>query len=137
MKHWAEQYIGLPYRRGANGPDEYDCLHFTAKIQREHYGVEMAIANIFNENWSNPKNVKKWLATHDESKRWNEIEKPTDGAIVLMGYNVIPVHIGTWIFGSKVNGVLHCGERLGVVFQSAQSLRRSGWGMVRFFERAK
>lgn len=120
---------------GATGPDAFDCLSFTVMIQREHYGVEMGLADIGAGEWNDPAKVKRWLSEHGERKHWRKTNAPKDGDIVLMARNRLPIHIGTWIVANGTGGVLHCGRPTGVIFQVRASLQRAGWGSVQFFER--
>lgn len=133
MKHWATDLIGMPYARHGRGPDAYDCLGFFALVQRLHYGVILDID-------TTPENLPSMLAAiheSDERRRWTPVDKPQDGDAVLMARNRVPVHIGTWVIANNTGGVLHCAEPAGVLYQTPQNLRMSGWGRISFYRRLR
>lgn len=40
MPPWVREYLGLPYRHGADGPREHDCRTLVRRVLRERFGVE-------------------------------------------------------------------------------------------------
>lgn len=134
MNHWAFSYIGTPWLRGASGPEAYDCLSFTAHVQARHYGVQLPTPQLPGENRLAAQ--ARALQQHSqEADKWRRVDKPFDGAITLLARSRIPCHIGTWIRANNTEGVLHCVERIGVVFQTLPQLRGSGWGGLLYYER--
>lgn len=129
MSHWASQYIGLSWRSCADGPDAYDCWNFFRLVQREHYGVSVPTVG-FVESW---REAATLLETHEERQRWQQVERPLDGCAVLMARTRLPVHIGTWIRANGTEGVLHCMQGAGVVFQRPEMLRAAGWGRLTYY----
>lgn len=132
MSHWATPLIGKPWRYGAQGPDEFDCWGFVRFVQREYYEVNLPDV-LVPDTWPA---VRKLLEHHEEHKRWNKVEAPDDGDIVMMARNKIPVHVGIALRANNTQGVLHCFEPSGVVFQPYASLRIGGWGGLTFYRRA-
>jgi len=131
MSHWASQYIGRPYEYGAQGPDSFDCWGFFRWVQREHYGREVPF---ISPEIANPRQFAKAFADHPEYERWERIDKPEDGAAVLMAHASHPSHIGIYLEPEDNNhGVIHCIERMGVLFQTLPVLRQSGWGHIEFY----
>ena len=130
--HWAEQYIGIPWKRGATGPDTYDCLAFTEMIERKHFDTIMDVGKLFGLDWRDV-DVNLLLATTPEYQKWLPASHPLEGDVVLMSYARDPIHIGVWINANRTSGVLHCSETNGVVFQTMSSLRRVGWGGFSYY----
>lgn len=131
MSHWATELIGKPWEYGAQGPDAFDCWGFTRFVQRTQYGVEMPAVQV-PEDWREAREV---LETHEERNRWNPVAVPGDGDVVLMARNRIPLHIGVVVKANGVDGVLHCFDPAGVVFQTQQGLRAAGWGRLTYYRR--
>jgi cell wall-associated NlpC family hydrolase len=129
MNHWAFNYMGLEHRRGATGPDAYDCLGFVTEIQRVRFGITMSPIDRSFEIADDAKVIRD----HPERQQWVEVDKPQEGDVVLMARRKIPVHIGVWIQANGTVGVLHCVERAGVIFSTIPNLAIQGWGSVSFF----
>lgn len=133
-EHWAAKYIGTPWAFGAQGPQAFDCYSFTKHVQREHFGVEMLDVEYDRSNW---REGAEHLRQGDEKSRWTEVTDPTEGDVILMGRNRMPIHIGVWIRANHTVGALHCLDRVGVVFQTRDMLRKTGWGSLTFYRHTK
>lgn len=131
MTHWASQYIGRPWRYGAVGPDAFDCWGFVRTVQREHFSVDMPPITT-PTSWIEAHNV---ISGNDELRNWGRVDDPNEGDLVLMARNRRPVHIGIFILANGTRGVLHCVQPTGVVFNSLQSLKTSGWGALTCYRR--
>lgn len=120
MKHWANQYIGKKWERGAEGPDAFDCWSFVRHVFKEQYGKNIPTMEIPCKN------------PEQYSYQWKPIEKPVDGCGVLMRNEKSP-HVGVWL---DVNGgiVLHCTKGRGVTIDDAQTLKALGAGKLHFYE---
>src|SRR5574337_1767071 len=65
--HWATSYIGLPWRRGATGPDAYDCWSFVAHVQKTHFGRDLPSIDL---DESNAFAVSHAISNHPERENW-------------------------------------------------------------------
>lgn len=130
--------IGRPYKVNAKGPEEFDCWSLVQYVRRTVYGDVLPSFEVPEE----PSLL--WLAhqfkNSDERKNWRQViqqgivHKPgPDGSLVLMSRASQAVHIGIWLANEK--GILHAVEKDGVVFQDLLTLKASGWGNLRYFER--
>lgn len=130
MNHWATQYIGLPWRRGATGPQAFDCWGLVVQVQATRFNVAMpSIAAL-------PGTLREVAAAIAEHRQgWSQVDTPKEGDVVLMSRTRIPMHIGVWIIANGHGGVLHCSELAGVTFNRAQALRAQGWGHVTYWRR--
>lgn len=121
---WAGDYIGLPWN-----PPERDCWSFFREIQKDRFGLDVPIID-FDPN--DLRACTQAIAHDPERARWDEVETPVNGCAVLMARAKQPVHVGIWL---DIQGgrVLHCAPGSGVLCQTLESLRLSGWGQIRFY----
>lgn len=129
MTHWATAFIGLPWRYGAQGPDEFDCWGFFRHVQSTQFNIDAPLIS-YEQDW---RDSAKQLDDHAERDNWIQVQQPQEGDAVLMGRSRLPVHIGIWIEANGTQGVLHCLERVGVHFTPARSLRAEGWGHLSYY----
>ncbi len=133
MNHWASQYIGRPHERGAEGPESFDCYHFTRYIQREHFGTEMT--DLSHQGSDDLRATAELIGSAAERDAWERTPVPSEGNVTLMARSQHPVHIGVWIKANGTQGVLHCVEGQGVVFSTPAAPRSSGWGSLQHYRR--
>jgi hypothetical protein len=123
--------IGTPYKENAKGPLEFDCWH-AVRYVRMHLFQDVLPEYVVPEE-----PTLLWLAhmfkNDSERSRWQQTDTISDGCLVLMSKASQAVHIGIWL---KEGGVLHATKEMGIVFQDELVLKASGWGNLRFFERA-
>lgn len=128
--HWATELIGKPWVFGAKGPDAFDCWGLARYVQSRQYGIEMAELGYGYTDWrASAIAVEKT----EERQHWRIIKEPTEGDLILMARNKLPVHIGIWIRANREWGALHCIEGVGVTFNRAGILSVMGWGGMQFF----
>ena len=78
------------------------------------------------------------IAAHHEHANWvqrltgNGLISASDGALVLMARSQRAAHIGVWL--QPEQGVIHCDQTSGVMFEDAATLRASGWRKLMFYE---
>lgn len=128
--HWATQYIGMPWVRGAHGPDSFDCWGFVRFILHLHYGI-------YVPNFDIPDNqleASKLMLHSTELTNWRIVPDIGDGHIVMMAKRSIPLHIGICIMANERLGILHCVQHVGVLFQDVQGVRSSGFGKLSFYK---
>ena len=132
--NWTD-LIGLPWRYGADGPDAFDCWGFVRFVQREMFHRELPVVPV-PEHWVA---VQHLLQTHREHANWHRVllTEAQDGDLVLMARNRIPVHIGVALRANNTNGVIHCMQPHGVVFQPYANLRTTGWGHLTCYRHNK
>lgn len=131
MSHWATRYIGKSWCYGAQGPDAYDCWNFVCEVQRTEYGINMPLIDYGQDQ----RLASFHMRENPELHNWNKIESPIEGDIVMMARAKIPAHIGVWIVANGKQGILHCLQGVGVVFQQASMITISGWGSLQYYRR--
>jgi len=122
-----EQYIGIPYGKGGNTLDFFDCWGFVRYIQKNHYNLDLPIINVDS---SNMLKVMRNFKNNEELGNWEEINKPNEGSAVLLSQASNPSHVGVW----TNNGLLHCVKGMGVIFSSMRNLQSTGWSHIRYYE---
>lgn len=130
QKHWAEKYIGLPWANGAAGPDRFDCWGLVRWIYQSELGIKLDAVEVDAEQVTA---IRSAIADEQRlsGRVWTPLPDPAlmhsaDYDVILLSQAAEPDHVGLWVGGA----LLHCVRRAGVVYQTAQSLRRSGWRIL-------
>lgn len=130
MPHWTERFNGLPYEKGANGPDAFNCLHFVAHVEREQFDTIVPIV-------PEPEKLGEIMrAFRDQVDRsgWAKVDKPRGGDVVLMAHLKYPSHIGVYVDDVQGGGsVLHCVEGQGSALHTMFHLQAARWRVVGFY----
>lgn len=128
--HWAADYIGIPWERGASGPHSYDCWNFFVHVQRWQFG--RAIEDI-GTTPNTMLGVAHAMEHSPERQNWLHVDRPQEGDAVLMARTRYPAHIGIWIKANGTQGVLHCMQGAGVVYSNPTTLSVAGWGGLSYY----
>lgn len=129
MPHWTSRYIGLPYAKGANGPDAWNCLHFVALVEREQFGRVVPIV-------PEPDRLGEIArAFRDQVGRsgWTKVDKPRSGDVVLMAHFQHPSHIGVFVGDVQGGAVLHSVEGHGSALHTLFHLQAARWRIVGYY----
>ncbi len=125
MMHWACDYIGLPWQSGGRDKAGFDCWGLVKHIQQYHFNRLLSDIPVDANNLTS---VAKAFKQHPEKQRWQLTDNPVEGDAVLLCQSRYPIHVGIWIaINATEQGVLHCVQNSGVVFQTINSLHVSGW----------
>jgi len=108
------EFIGLPYREGARGPEAYDCYGVVMAVYRAGLGIELP-------DWyadaPGPQGASRAIAaamTDEATRRQSvKVEAAEDFDIAVVGSSLRPHHVGVFMHG----GVLHCSKAFGSVWQ--------------------
>lgn len=103
-------FIGLPYREGARGPDAYDCYGLVAAVLRAARGWELP-------DWyaaaSGPQAASRAISAalvgEIAGGHARRVETPVDCDIAIVGSRLRPHHVGVVFNG----GVLHAAKAFG------------------------
>jgi len=126
MTAWATRYIGDPWISG-----EHDCWAFARRVWREVFGWDVPAVDV---DALNKMETVRAFNTHPERSRWSKVDRPIDGAGVLMGKSGRASHVGVWT-DADGGGVVHCVQGIGVVFNTAQSLALTGFRVLGWYVR--
>ncbi len=124
--HWAEQYIGLPWESGQQGPDKFDCWGLVKAVQKQHFGRDLPA---FKVDADNLRAVIKTFTAADERNRWVEVAVPQEGDCLLLSQGKQPTHVGIWL-NIDGGGLLHCVRGAGVVFSNRTNLQLLGYNIL-------
>ena len=122
-----EQYLGIPWEAGGQGPNAYDCLGFARMIQSRHFGVDMPA--IVVPDYDDSRALIGLLGSHGERSMWDPVHAPKHGDLALIR---TPTHIGVWL-DVDGGGVIHCLRGNGVVFSRDSTWDQRILGRKEFF----
>lgn len=114
-----DNFIGLPYREGARGPDAFDCYGLVAAIFKAMRGVELPD---WYQDAPGPLGASRAISAALEGETlggrsvrvdWPR-EFPADYDIAIVGSNTRPHHVGVVVAG----GVLHASKAFGSAWHS-------------------
>lgn len=101
MLHWAQKYVGLPWK--ARGVDKLglDCKGLVYMVYREEFGIELDV--FANADYKMSKiGILETLKQNDYHKNWSEIDKPKEGDVIVLLTMGIPAHLGVVLDGGKM-----------------------------------
>lgn len=127
--HWAVQYIGRPWVKKAQGPDNFDCWGLLRYVQKHHFNTEVPIISVDADDL---RAVINAFESHPEKKQWHLVKQPAEGDGVLMRQGRRDSHVGVWL-DVDGGGVLHCVQGIGVVFSDSYSLKMNGWNNIEYY----
>jgi cell wall-associated NlpC family hydrolase len=132
MSHWAAPLIGLSYRRGACGPDAFDCWGLVRHVFAVRWGIDMPVVAVGDGSADNVAAIKRAA----EVSGWAPVADHTaaDGDIVLM-QGVEGRHVGVMIRADGALRLLHCMEGAGVCTQSLAEAQMAGFMAFTFWRR--
>ena len=103
MAHWAEQYIGLPYKVG-----QMDCARLAAKVKHEVFG-EPIPSDIEQDRAASALGRAEQMADL-MAEYLVPTSEPSEGDLVLMLSGGRPSHVGVFCVVNGQKSVLHAME---------------------------
>lgn len=105
---WADTYIGLPYRFGARGPNEFDCWGIVRHVLLRQFGVDLPDhCEDTPESNADRQSMSGALLASAEQPEWRRIagreraaaplifaEEERPGDVVLIRRHLFPCHVG-------------------------------------------
>lgn len=139
QKHWAVDYIGLPWVAGATGPKEFDCWGLVIDVYSKFRGLELP--RMPGVDRGNPAEIYKEIAKYKKTETaikygFQMVEEPQEFDIALLGRSNRSHHVGLFTEGSG-SGIVHCSESLGVVFETRSALKIKRFGKIIYFRYGK
>jgi len=134
-KHWAIDYIGLPWVAGGVGPDEFDCWGLVIDVYSKLKGVKLP--RMAGVDRGNPVEIYKEIAKQKKLESvthmgFYEVTQPQEFDIALLGRSNNSHHVGIFTDGSG-SGVVHCSEASGVVFETRSQLKIQMYNKIFYY----
>lgn len=98
--------VGMPFRRGGRGPDEYDCFGLLVELYRRR-GIEVAPRDTPRGEADQASLISATLGAE-----WRRIECPQPGCGLLFRDTGLAPHVGVHLGGDRF---IHATARLGQV----------------------
>lgn len=128
---WINDYVGLPWDRGANGPDRFDCFGLVQYVGNRYFNLDIP------DLATHPETLKQAIRAIRDTENWGEfgpVNSPQSGDLVKMYRHSDPDHIGIWV-DVDGGGVLHSARGIGVMFDSPFLLVSMGWVKLEYYRR--
>lgn len=126
--HWVTDYLGKPWASGESGPDAYDCYGLVRAVYRDRFGIDMPLVSADATKLLSCLHVAKNYADY---QKWEEVDAPQEGDVLLMGCARHPHHIGVMV----EDRILHSVEGAGVLLQPMDSVKAHGWNILKIYRR--
>ena len=131
---WAAQYIGLPWKLGGKDMKGFDCWGLFAYVQWKHFDTPVAFFGVKEYTARDLLAMFSSFESREELVDWKLLTTPPeDGDAVLLGKNKQPCHVGVVASSGIYNetkGVLHCVEKMGVMFSPFDKLPSMHWNVI-------
>ncbi|MCL2721738.1 MAG: NlpC/P60 family protein [Treponema sp.] len=114
MYEWVKKYIGIPFISNGRTIEGCDCYGLIRMILKNEYNTNLPE---FSNNYNDALNVKETAKLFEEHRpvlAAEKIEKPEEGAVVLITEHGVPAHVGI-VAGDGY--ILHTGIKTGSVCQ--------------------
>jgi cell wall-associated NlpC family hydrolase len=124
MTHWAETYLGIPYRVGGQDRSGTDCWGFFRLVMREQFGRDIPVVGV------SANDLRALLAEfkgHPMREAWREIIPGLagEGDGYLFAHRPgWPDHVGIVLTEGRV---LHCVRGIGALIEPADRALARGW----------
>ena len=114
-----DDFVGLPYREGARGPDAFDCYGLVSAVFRAVRGIELPDwAQSAPGQQAASRAISAALVGEVAGGRSVRINWPdeqlADYDIAIVGSTIRPHHVGVFVAG----GVLHASKAFGSTWHS-------------------
>lgn len=100
MKHWAAPLIGAPYKAGASGPCEFDCIGLVRYYFRERHGLELPDYDLAGGTTAE-------LAAFVRATRARRVGSDLQDEDIVTMENFQGRHVGVAVRTSEGLGLLH------------------------------
>jgi len=98
MAHWTEKYVGKPYIK-----NEYDCTHLVLQVLQNEFGFTHELPT---ERVDSPFGLSALIDRYKEELAV-KLDKPQEGAVVLLKCRGRINHIGIYTVINRVKYIIH------------------------------
>lgn len=134
-RHWATEFIGKPWRSGADGPDAYDCWGLVRAVMQQRAAVDLPIIDVADA--ADAQEVLRAFKTTAHYAPWRRVETtPQELDVALMTQRKHPAHVGIWLEADR-GRMLHSTSSTGVVALDLVTLKREGYKVLGWYRHAE
>lgn len=123
--HWVADYLGRPYRAGANGPHDYDCWGLVRAVLRDRAEIVLPQAPLAIASGDHA-SVRAAFRDDDLYRGWREVDDQKDFDAVLMTQARYPSHVGVSVEGRVLHAI-----RGGVCLMDSVTLAANGFRILK------
>lgn len=127
--HLVTKLIGAPYKHGGKTLKGFDCWGLVWYFFNE-LGVDTPMPTDYETRTSNK--TKHETAQSVLSEKLEPTDNLEEPCVIVFSKNGLTIHAGVWI--PKVNKVMHCIERMGVVLEHLQTAEMTRGVKGRFYQ---
>jgi cell wall-associated NlpC family hydrolase len=125
---WFFHYLGKPWQAYATGPDAFDCWGLVQHCLKTHYSID--VDRYINVTTDNHKAINQAAINEIASQRWQQVNEPQEGCVVLLSVNKCIHHMGLYTNG----GVLHARDGADVCFETIDTLKQLGFKRIEYWQ---
>lgn len=124
--------IGMPWERGAVGPDAWDCGSLTAHVQQQMFTRHLPVTMADYAGLTSAEALRQALLDVDIAAVWpaRPVKAKWEHGDVIVLRRGAFCHVGTWLKIGRPGRLLHAARHQGVMLQDRVSLLAQGWSSV-------
>lgn len=126
--HWSVQYLALPWQAYATGPDAFDCWGLVQHCLKTHFNID--VDRYIEVTTDDHKAINQAAFAEIESQRWQRVEVPSEGCVVLLSLNKCIHHMGIFTNGA----VLHARDGADVCHETIDTLKQLGFKRIEYWQ---
>lgn len=130
MTHWASTYVGIPWKFGGESLDGFDCYGLFRHLMYKYYDISVPVVTITEGNYAEQ---MRGFGGHGELGNWEPVDEPQDGDGVLLTTAKYPTHVGVYVEGDGIAGIMHCVQGIGVGYMPRGAVANHGWKVLRYY----
>jgi hypothetical protein len=100
MTHWAAPLIGKPYKSGATGPDEFDCIGLVRYYFKQQFNIELP-------DYQLVEGTPRELWAFVKATGWHRVTDGAQDRDIMLMENWAGRHVGVVTCTSDGLGLLH------------------------------
>ena len=103
---WAARYIGIPFVSGGRDSQGCDCYGLVRLVLLEQFQYKLPLLTGTYEDANNADETKDLFREHIPLLAGERIEKPEPGAVAVIRFRGLPVHVGIFVSDDTILHVM-------------------------------
>lgn len=120
---WVTHYIGKPFADRGRGPDAFDCWGLVMDVLEQHFGITGLPDFADRYETAADQAVSALVAAEQQEPRWQRVEVPQAGDVIVMKVTGRPWHVGVAVSADRM---LHVDRRITASLEYLNSERWRG-----------